>query len=433
MGILHLRSDSNRIFREKLLHSRGPVNMKITNLPPFISTGEMNSFARKTIQQRKPAIIDRIMDFNVFPEESARSLSRLKEEMKEGKVVDPFAQNEYPLGTLDEKFCDYWRADLPNYAGKSWLDIPFYFAEAYLYWRILIAAGYFDPRSAFFVRDPFQSFKNRELFAKGGGLDVGRVIADAMGEMRGKDEAAELLIASSLWGNRMDLSLVSIAERSRERIIAEQEEYLIINETHKLKQILMHAAHVSIVLDNSGHELVCDLLLSWFLLAKTRVDRVDLHAKKYPIYVSDSMVKDVDHTLTAFRFDSHPALNRIGGDLRAYAVSGRLRLFDHPFWNSSLHFPDLPEELLQALRASDVILFKGDVNYRRLLSDRKWSFKARMEDIVSYIPVSFALLRTMKSEIAVDLDENLLNALSSSDPEWMVNGERGMIRVVEKT
>ncbi len=407
--------------------------MKITNLPPFISTGEMNSFARKTIQYRKPAIIDRLMDFNVFPEKNARALTGLKEEMKEGKVVDPFERVGYSLGSLDEESRDYWRADLPNYVGRSWLDIPFYFAEAYLYWRILIAVGYFDSRSAFFIRDPFQSFKNRELFARGGGLDVGRVIVDTLKEMRGEDKTAELLIASSLWGNRIDLSLFSIAERSRERILTAQEEDLIINDMHRLKQILKEAAHISIVLDNSGHELVCDLLLSWFLLTKTRVDRIDLHAKKYPIYVSDSMVKDVDHTLAAFKFDSHPALSRIGRDLGAHAASGRLRLFDHPFWNSSLHFPDLPEELMRTLFASDVVLFKGDVNYRRLLSDRKWSFEARMEDIVTYIPVSLALLRTMKSEIAVDLDENQSKALSSSDPEWLVNGERGMIRVVERT
>jgi hypothetical protein len=407
--------------------------MKTKDLPPFISTGEMNSFARKTIQSRKPAIIDRLTDFNVFSEKNTRALTHLKEEMKEGKVVDPFEQVGYSLGALDEKSRDYWRADLPNHVGRSWLDIPFYFAEAYLYWRILIAVGYYDSRSTFFMRDPFQSFKNRELFAKGGGLDVGRVVADTMEEMHGKDEAVELLIASSLWGNRIDLSLFSVAEKSRERILMAQEEDLIINDMHNLKQILKEAAHVSLVLDNSGHELVCDLLLSWFLLTKTRVDRIDLHAKKYPVYVSDSMVKDVDHTIVAFRFDSHPALSRIGRDLCAYAVSGRLRLFDHPFWNSSLHFPDLPEELMCALCGSDLVLFKGDVNYRRLLSDRKWSFEARMEDIVTYLPVSLALLRTMKSEIVVDLDENHAKALSSSDPEWLVNGERGMIRLVERT
>ncbi len=407
--------------------------MKMANLPPFVSTGELNSFARKTIQYRKPAIIDRLMDFNLLSKKSIGALNGLKNEMREGIIVDPFEESGFAIGGLDKESRDYWRTDLPHYVGRSWLDVPFYFAEAYLYWRILIAVGYFDSGSAFFMRDPFQSFKNRELFAGGGGLEVARVIAGVMKEMRGPGETAEMLLASSLWGNRIDLSLFSIAEKSRERILTAQEENLIVNHMARLKQILEKSARVSIVLDNSGHELVCDLLLCWFLLAKVRVERIDLHAKKYPIYVSDSMVKDVDHTIAAFKFDSHPVLNRIGRDLFSYALSGKFRLLDHPFWNSSLHFPALPEQLTNTLCESDLVLFKGDVNYRRLLSDRKWSFKTRMEDIVSYMPVSLALLRTMKSEIVVDIHEKRYQDLTSSDPEWMVNGERGIIRVVERS
>jgi uncharacterized protein with ATP-grasp and redox domains len=399
--------------------------------PPFVSTGEPYSFARKTIQYRKPAIIERLMDFNLLSEKSIGALTRLKNEMREGYIFNPFEEPGYATGGLDGESRRYWCEDLPHYVGKSWLDVPFYFAEAYLYWRILIAVGYFDPGSAFFMRDPFQSFKNRELFAKGGGLEVARVVAGTMEEMRGLNETAEMLIASSLWGNRIDLSLFSIAEKSRERVLTTQEENLIVNEMAGLKQMLEKSARVSIVLDNSGHELVCDLLLCWFLLTKVQVARIDLHAKKYPIYVSDSMVKDVDHTLAAFISDSHPVLSRIGRDLFAYALSGKLRVIDHPFWNSSLHFPELPEKLMSTLRESDLVLFKGDVNYRRLLSDRKWSFETRIEDIVSYMPVSLGLLRTMKSEIVVDIDEKQYQALTSSDPEWMVNGERGIIRVVE--
>jgi len=407
--------------------------MKMSNLPPFVSTGEPNSFARKTIQYRKPAIINRLVDFNLLSEKSICALNGLKNEMREGIITDPFEEPGFAIAGLDEDSRKYWQTDLPHYVGKSWLDIPFYFAEAYLYWRILIAVGYFDSGSVFFMRDPFQSFKNRELFARGGGLEVARVVAGVMEEMRGQDETAEMLLASSLWGNRIDLSLFSIAEKSRERILTAQEENLIINHIERLKHILEKSERVSIVLDNSGHELVCDLLLSWFLLTKFRVERIDFHAKKYPIYVSDSMVKDVDHTLAAFKFDSNPVLNRIGRDLFSCALSGKYRLLDHPFWNSSLHFPDFPEQLASTLCESDLVLFKGDVNYRRLLSDRKWSFETCMEDIVTYMPVSLALLRTMKSEIVVDIHEKRYEALTSSDPEWMVNGERGIIRVVERS
>ena len=55
-----------------------------------------------------------------------------------------------------------------------------------------------------------------------------------------------------------------------------------------------------------------------------------------------------------------------------------------------------------------------------------------MQDIVDYFPVTLATLRTMKSEAAVDIGEDLLEKLNESDPEWRVNGERGIIQVVEK-
>jgi len=35
--------------------------------------------------------------------------------------------------------------ELARYAGKSWLEIPWYFAETYFYCRRLEAAGYFQP------------------------------------------------------------------------------------------------------------------------------------------------------------------------------------------------------------------------------------------------------------------------------------------------
>jgi hypothetical protein len=38
----------------------------------------------------------------------------------------------------------------------------------------------------------------------------------------------------------------------------------------------------------------------------------------------------------------------------------------------------------------------------------------------------------MKSEIAVDIQRERAQRLSQIDPEWRVNGERGIIQVVER-
>jgi len=52
-----------------------------------------------------------------------------------------------------------------------------------------------------------------------------------------------------------------------------------------------------------------------------------------------------------------------------------------------------------------------------------------MDEITGYFPASFAVLRTMKSEIAVDIARDTVQELSNNDPDWMINGVRGIIRM----
>ena len=91
---------------------------------------------------------------------------------------------------------------------------------------------------------------------------------------------------------------------------------------------------------------------------------------------------------------------------------------------------DFIEELYE-LSSADVVLLKGDINYRRVVSDRRWNLSENLEDIADYFPTNLALLRTMKSEAVVDIDEEHAKVLDAQDPEWKVNGERGIIRVVK--
>jgi hypothetical protein len=39
----------------------------------------------------------------------------------------------------------------------------------------------------------------------------------------------------------------------------------------------------------------------------------------------------------------------------------------HWFWNSALHYTMLPVEMAAAIAEADIVLLKGDANYRRLL------------------------------------------------------------------
>jgi hypothetical protein len=282
------------------------------------------------------------------------------------------------------------------------------------------------------LKDPYAGFKERELFSQNGGLEIGRTLVKMIEKIREPTQKIITIFYNSLWGNRVDLSLFSIAERSRGRVLTEGEENLLIDHSAELGKLIERAKRIDFILDNTGQELVSDLIAVWYLLSSAPGREVHLHAKKYPFYVSDAMKGDIELTVGALIDDPYEKLSRVGHDLHSLHRTKKLLLHDHFFWNGPLHYIDFPAEIVEDLSHSDVVLLKGDINYRRVVSDRKWKTSDNLQTIASYFPATFGLLRTMKSECVVDIDTGKATDLFREDPQWMVNGERGIIRVVEK-
>ena len=161
--------------------------------------------------------------------------------------------------------------------------------------------------------------------------------------------------------------------------------------------------------------------------------KVRLHVKRAPFFVSDAMSKDVHETIDVFRQAADPSLARVGVNLERSIAEGRLTVSDHPFWNGPLHFAEMPQDICDLLSDSHIIVFKGDANYRRVLSDRKWDPCSRLSDIAAYLPATFGSLRTMKSEIVVGLSRRQVEHLNSTQPDWMVSGELGIAALVERS
>jgi len=100
-----------------------------------------------------------------------------------------------------------------------------------------------------------------------------------------------------------------------------------------------------------------------------------------------------------------------------------------PFWTSCLMFRQMPLDLAGELAKADLVILKGDVNYRRLLDDRHWPHTARLEEIAAYFPAPFLVLRTLKGEIMVGLEPGQAEQLAAQDPTWLINGKRGIIQL----
>jgi hypothetical protein len=138
------------------------------------------------------------------------------------------------------------------------------------------------------------------------------------------------------------------------------------------------------------------------------------------------MIVDVEETLTLLQNDV------LGERLQAHLMGARLALKADPFWTSCLTYRQMPPALSSELTRSDLVILKGDVNYRRLLDDAHWPRTARMDEIAGYFPAPFVALRTLKGEIMVGLEPGQAEAIAAQDPTWLINGKRGIIQYVDK-
>ncbi len=87
-----------------------------------------------------------------------------------------------------------------------------------------------------------------------------------------------------------------------------------------------------------------------------------------------------------------------------------------------------PRDLYADYRGATLVILKGDVNYRRLLNDAHWPPTTSFSQVTGYFPAPLAALRILKAELIVGLPSGQAERLAAEDPEWLVNGQRGIIQ-----
>ena len=396
--------------------------MNADHLPPPLMVSEEGSFAEHTIVQRKPQIIRDLLRHNPYPPSAARNLGRFADEIARG-TVQPLSENAPDVSL--------WHEHWVGWEGRLWRELPWYFAETYFYRRVLEIVGYFQP-GPFRQLDPFGAQKGVIL---GQGIEDLTFLVHALPPSLGLAERFDLWLLRSLWGNRADLSNRQVISDARQVGADDPRELLLVDHRARVWDLFAkgRVRRLDWVADNSGLELLSDLTLLHLLLGNGLVQSVHLHLKPQPFFVSDAMPQDLEMTLQALRQADSPALQNLGEGLHAQRVAGRMVVHDDAFWATCLFFSQFPEELAGSLARSDLVVFKGDVNYRRLLEDRHWPAETDLVAITGYMPASFLALRTLKGELIVGLPTGRAEELSRQDPEWLVNGRRGLVHLVERS
>jgi hypothetical protein len=212
-----------------------------------------------------------------------------------------------------------------------------------------------------------------------------------------------------LWGNATDLSLLTnlsyedIQKLQGSEARKNSEKNIIVNDLGKAFDVLTAAQksgkkerRVDIVLDNAGFELFVDLILAGYLLAAGLATTVVLHPKSIPWFVSDVLPQDFASLISALAnpqsFYTTPtdadkaagkeptplsdaetsSLTFLFENWSRHHAEGQLVLRPNSFWTAGGSFWRLPKTepaLFEDLKESELVIFKGDLNYRKLTGD----------------------------------------------------------------
>lgn len=290
-------------------------------------------------------------------------------------------------------------------------NAPFFESEILFYHVLLAQKKYFSNQYDFFATEKKDSLENsREKFIE----NLNALFSSGTQKELDK-QIFRKNIRYCLSANTSDLSQLNAKERFDYRV---EDIRILHDDTDILFAYISEKKHFKcfdIICDNAGKELFSDLYLACYLLFNNIVEKVVFHLKPYPFFVSDATKEDFGFMMNA--------ITQYGGiesarQCKEYIRKGNIEIDDDAFWASHYCFKDMPHGKLRSrMRKSDLIIVKGDLNYRRLVEDRDWSytdsFAKRTRDVFGNAPI-FAP-RVLKSDVLVGISEAAYQTAKSND------------------
>lgn len=193
---------------------------------------------------------------------------------------------------------------------------------------------------------------------------------------------------------------------------------------------------IDLVLDNCGLELFSDICLADWLLHTGLADKVMFHCKQMPWFVSDAMIKDFKWTLSELLSSEDKNLSTLGERWGGRVRDGSFVVTDHPFWTTSFEYAameSVASDLYNILSKSYLVIFKGDLNYRKLLADRNWLYTENFSIALGgFAPTNICALRTLKADVVTGLPPGVAAKAAGESKDWMVKGQYAVCQVNRK-
>ncbi|KAL0274372.1 UNVERIFIED_CONTAM: hypothetical protein PYX00_006816 [Menopon gallinae] len=406
----------------------------------------LKSFAYYTIKERLPVILTVVLDSLVRNkseitkwEESAEAdlkncigkLAKLKNEIQTNKIfIQVNGKGEY-IKVWNDHLESLKKSSDPT----SWFDSPWLLSECYMYRRL---QSIFEESKILSNHDCF-SYQKKESFEKSAPdiKALGRYALEVLEncELRKKEYFINL-VKFALWGNRCDLSIGELCVFGKEKLATDRvkalDRYLLHDDSRELYALMteygIHDFVIDYVLDNAGFELFCDLCFCDFLCSCSLASKVRFHVKKHPWYVSDATANDFKELICKIR---GLGLDKLANRWEAYLSKDIWSIHDEGFWTTPFSYPEMVTRdptLYQLLCQANLVIFKGDLNYRKLLGDVNWKHSEKLDSVLGrFRPANILALRTIKSDIVCGVVPSKTKELPS-DLLWMRTGEFAVIQ-----
>lgn len=430
------------------------------------------SFAHATMGKRLPTILGKAIDdvVKTLNEQSSEEviLDLIECIHRMDALMKDLSGNSKLRPIVDDGEADVplWNKEIAKYfRGKDFFTSPWLFAEAYKYRRLREAFSmskfwkeydvFFRQKCDTFARSSQAVFELSTRFAELFKYE------DGANEEQ-KKEAKKLLFHEltqvCLWGNSTDLSLlINMTEEDIKKLqstggehLADTEKNILGNDLNAIWDLVapMKGARFDFILDNAGFELYCDCVYADWLIQSGIASEVRFHGKRIPWFVSDVTRKDWEWLLNSCVYghlfpgasdEELASLHKMGQRWKQYEKEGKWIYEQHPFWCSGYTFWDLKSEapdLFLHLADSDLVLFKGDLNHRKLTFDCQAPPSTPFDQAIGPMasepgapPV--ISLRTIKSDVVVGLPQGVAEKLDTEKPGWRISGEYAIVLLSE--
>lgn len=246
----------------------------------------------------------------------------------------------------------------------------------------------------------------------------------------------------SLESNTNDLS--QLRDRNRTRISGNRVHPNNLKDFTIYINSLNEDTNINYLVDNSGVEFFTDLAFAYILLTSIeRIKKITLHINVLPIFVSDVIESDYEHMMTLvekyindnFDESTGATLKNTIKEIKQKKANKEIEIVPNFIWNMPTPYKDLVEKNKTNVftENNSLLIIKGDLNYRRLVEDKNWSYKDKIEKHTKYLKCPTLIIRSIKSDLVIDFGDNGKNKYKrwkKYDPYWRENGEYGVIRFI---